>query len=145
MPKRKQHEQKANPRRSGGADKPCDSLADGTEEFDAHEFKKILRSILGDDGTIGVEQGDSIIWRPIGPDKIFLIYAIEAFARNEINNREIKQKLLPWCTDDEYAYLDNLYPDEKEEKNEKDEKSFTDDLEEEIDPEEFFLGRTSNR
>ncbi len=119
------------------------------EDF-KNEFRKLCQSISGLDGTIGVIVDNEMIYRPVGPDRNMLIDAMVSFGRHEISNKKFKEKLFPWCSDDEYNDIDNWFPDEEEVKNEKNEIAFTNDIKEkinveEIDTEELFEGLANLR
>lgn len=80
-----------------------------------------------------MQEGDTIIFRPTGPDRNMLMRDMVLYTKGEITNNKLKEKLDRWCTRRECDILERWLPDEKDLKNEEDDRAFTESLEEEVD------------
>ena len=74
----------------------------------------------------------SILQRAIGPDKNFVKLQIKKHIRKEIKNEELKDALRELCSDEEYADLDNWFPDKEDEKIEENEIAFQAEIEDDL-------------
>eukprot|EP00984_Skeletonema_dohrnii_P022222 scaffold11340_cov72-Skeletonema_dohrnii-CCMP3373.AAC.1 len=100
---------------------------------DPPELIDLLRAIFGIEETAYVSSDDEDVPdRPFGPDANILEHTMRAHMEGKISNNDAKAEFLPYCSETEYAFLDNWFPSKEEVKDDKEAAAFEAQLQEEL-------------
>eukprot|EP00577_Skeletonema_sp_RCC1716_P025408 CAMPEP_0113400472 /NCGR_PEP_ID=MMETSP0013_2-20120614/16142_1 /TAXON_ID=2843 ORGANISM="Skeletonema costatum, Strain 1716" /NCGR_SAMPLE_ID=MMETSP0013_2 /ASSEMBLY_ACC=CAM_ASM_000158 /LENGTH=182 /DNA_ID=CAMNT_0000285545 /DNA_START=46 /DNA_END=590 /DNA_ORIENTATION=- /assembly_acc=CAM_ASM_000158 len=100
---------------------------------DPPELIELLRSIFGIEETAYVSSDDEYVPdRPFGPDKNILEHTMRAHMQREISNEDAKAAFLPYCSETEYAFLDNWFPNKEEVNDDKEAAALEAQIQEEL-------------